>query len=278
MNDGTEARDQARSPAASGLAAVRDVLVAFYDNSWASPWAVGPGVQMDVDELIRPEEIFHVVVNGGVRPSAFKLARIDGTPVSLASYTRRDLQSGDLYCDSDEVERLRASCSLVVLRAERFSAHIGWLTGRLEEALRVPVTATLFESPPQSQALKAHVDASDVLIVQLRGSKCWRLYDESDVRARDEEVDPAGSPETHKLTAGDTLFVRRGTPHTATAESGGSVHLSLTVRRQTSAEVLAPAINELLRREPFLALEAAGPPSAERARQLLGQFLAMLRG
>jgi hypothetical protein len=78
-----------------------------------------------------------------------------------------------------------------------------------------------------------------VLILQIRGSKIWHLYDGADVppheMRRGEAVDMAGlpSPTDVRMEAGDVLYVPRGRVHAAESTSEQSVHLTVGVHAPT---------------------------------------------
>ena len=63
-------------------------------------------------------------------------------------------------------------------------------------------------TPPGSQGFDLHRDDHDVFVLQVSGEKHWIVYDDRD-RAR--------SLIDHSLARGETLYVPKGFPHTATA-------------------------------------------------------------
>ena len=78
-------------------------------------------------------------------------------------------------------------------------------------------------------AFKPHWDFMDVLVVQVHGSKQWRVWSA-------EVPDPIeGGPfnasvapdEEVELTPGDVLFIPRGEPHSAAVSAERSVHLTI---------------------------------------------------
>ncbi|MFD9869095.1 JmjC domain-containing protein [Streptomyces niveus] len=94
-----------------------------------------------------------------------------------------------------------------------FSLVALWLTGQL----RNPVICTMYESDAGDLNLGAHDDEWDGVIVQMRGSKLWRLWPE---------------PQSHQrelvTRAGDVLLLPRGVRH-AVQTPDYSVHMVLAV-------------------------------------------------
>ena len=108
------------------------------------------------------------------------------------------------------------------------------LCARLETALHHPVSAALYLTPPEAQGFPPHHDTHDVFIVQVEGTKAWRLYPPS------RELPPVDAPFHHftpstdhaqdvRLDAGDVLYVPRGWMHEARTSAAPSLHLTLGV-------------------------------------------------
>ena len=90
-----------------------------------------------------------------------------------------------------------------------------------------------------------------MLILQIRGSKIWHLYDGTDVAPhemrRQEPVATAAlpSPTDVRLEAGDVLYLPRGRVHAAEATSEVSVHLTLGVHAPTLLVLVTRALDSL---------------------------------
>ena len=95
----------------------------------------------------------------------------------------------------------------------------------IEVELNFPTQVNAYVTPPESQGFVTHYDEHDVLILQIRGSKIWHLYDGTDVAPhemrRREPVAMAAlpSPTDVRLEAGDVLYLPRGRVHAAEATS-----------------------------------------------------------
>ncbi|GAA2424961.1 hypothetical protein GCM10010433_26120 [Streptomyces pulveraceus] len=103
--------------------------------------------------------------------------------------------------------------------------------------------AFFFLTPPGTRGRPVHRDDADVLAVQIRGSKRWRVYPgPPDGNWRPERVDgDPGDPLLDVvLRQGEVLHVPRGFAHAAEATGGSaSAHLSFTVREAGSAHLYA---------------------------------------
>ncbi|MDH6222089.1 JmjC domain-containing protein [Streptomyces pseudovenezuelae] len=73
----------------------------------------------------------------------------------------------------------------------------------------------------------------DVLVLQLNGSKDWRVHEgpaNGDWRLGRVEGEPPAEVLRTTMYASDVLYIPRGFPHQAVGSGGLSVHLSLTIR------------------------------------------------
>ncbi|KAH8068831.1 hypothetical protein JL721_6401 [Aureococcus anophagefferens] len=99
-------------------------------------------------------------------------------------------------------------------------------------------TAHVYVSSPGAAALANHTDVTDVLVVQLRGSKTWRVCGRAQAAFTHGELDAArlrrlemaavADCEATTLSPGDALYVPRRSIHSARAtDDAPSTHLTL---------------------------------------------------
>eukprot|EP00662_Eupelagonemidae_sp_cell21_P029171 gene29171-biopygen58548 len=95
----------------------------------------------------------------------------------------------------------------------------------LEDCMQCPIGVNLYVTGPSSQTLHRHVDAYDVLVVQLGGSKKWTMC--SNKFSSDEEIDELFCCNESVFNSGDVVFVPEGILHWASEYGGGiSAHLT----------------------------------------------------
>ena len=125
-------------------------------------------------------------------------------------------------------------CSIIVNHADFHHPIIANLCNSLQETFP-HVYANTYLSPPDSHAVNAHADDRDVLVVQLLGSKTWKVYRKVPIKYPFENeqvgknglgVDPsvfAGGlcfeDEEITLSAGDVLYMPRGFVHEASTHT-----------------------------------------------------------
>jgi hypothetical protein len=134
----------------------------------------------------------------------------------------------------------------------------------LEVDLSAAVQANAYLTPASAQGFDPHYDQHDVFILQIAGSKRWRLYDRSaDAAAGAPFVRGASVPgplsAEHVLSAGDCLYIPRGMVHEATNEgSEPSLHLTLGVHARSWGDLVLQAVAALVRTDA--AFQRALPP------------------
>jgi ribosomal protein L16 Arg81 hydroxylase len=141
--------------------------------------------------------------------------------------------------------------TIVLESIHRYVRAIASLLHAIEVELNFATQVNAYFTPPESQGFVPHYDEHDVLIMQLRGSKIWHLYDGIDVApraaARHEPVaaDALPSPTDVCLEVGDVLYLPGGRVHAAEATSEVSVHLTVGVLAPTLLLLVTRALNSL---------------------------------
>jgi lysine-specific demethylase/histidyl-hydroxylase NO66 len=141
--------------------------------------------------------------------------------------------------------------TIVLESIHRYVRAIASLLHAIEVELNFATQVNAYFTPPESQGFVPHYDEHDVLILQIRGSKIWHLYDGIDVAPRaalrHEPVaaDALPSPTDVCLEVGDVLYLPGGRVHAAEATSEVSVHLTVGVLAPTLLLLVTRALNSL---------------------------------
>jgi bifunctional lysine-specific demethylase and histidyl-hydroxylase NO66 len=141
--------------------------------------------------------------------------------------------------------------TIVLESVHRYVRALSSLLHSIEVELNFATQLNAYFTPPESRGFNAHYDEHDVLILQLRGSKIWHLYDGIEVAPhemhRHEPVAAAAlpSPTDVRLEAGDLLYVPHGKVHAAEATSDLSVHLTLGLLAPTLLSLVTRALASL---------------------------------
>jgi hypothetical protein len=173
------------------------------------------------------------------------------------------------------MRELAAGTTVVFQGLHRVWAPLAGFTRSLQRELGHPVQVNAYLTPAGAQGFATHYDTHDVFVVQVAGDKHWRIHRPVvDDPGEDEpwtdhrtEVAAAGQAQPvldHVMSAGDVLYLPRGWLHSARAQEGTSLHLTIGVHPYTRADLLDAVLAEVragLRRSPSLplGLDAADP-------------------
>lgn len=168
-----------------------------------------------VDELIASAARTPTVrmVEGGSTLPASQFC----TPVRLGG---RHLD--DVVDPTKVVARLADGATLVLQSLHRTWPSVAAFVGRLQSEMSHPCQANAYLTPPSASGLAEHSDLHDVIALQLHGSKHWWVEGIGDVTLR----------------PGDTMYLPRGTRHSAATATDTSLHLTIGVIRVTYRQVL----------------------------------------
>jgi ribosomal protein L16 Arg81 hydroxylase len=176
-----------------------------------------------------------------------------------------DYANDEGQVDSRRVQQLFSQGATISLR--HLQARIPSLARLCRAAERVfscTFQANVYFTPPEARGFRTHHDTHDVFVLQIAGSKRWRLYSPQ-LRLPlpgqryfwNSSPSASAALETH-LCQGDLLYCPRGTPHDAQATGESSVHISLGALATTWAELLLETVADVALRDA--ALRGALPP------------------
>lgn len=200
------------------------------------------------DDILSLADVDRALTGSGLRRPAVRLVR-DGDVLPPASYTHSGRTGGtrvDDLIDPGRVLDLFAQGATVVLQGlQRWWAPAARFCRELELALGHALQANAYLTPPGAAGLAPHHDTHDVFVLQLAGTKHWVVREPSidtplPRHITDHEV-AATRPVRMEadLQAGDVLYLPRGFVHSAAAQQGVSLHLTLGVLATTVHDVLA---------------------------------------
>ncbi|MFL6236707.1 MAG: JmjC domain-containing protein [Thermoanaerobaculia bacterium] len=129
-----------------------------------------------------------------------------------------------------------------LIGAEKFWPPLALLLASLQETFNARWGTNVFLTPPESQAFSLHFDTVDVLVLQIAGSKRWRIWEPTyefpmdfplselhTKRIMEKDEGKLTLREDFLLEAGDFFYMPRGYYHKAVAADDLSLHLTLTV-------------------------------------------------
>lgn len=202
--------------------------------------------------LISVSNLEKIISDPNARYPAVQLAK-HGHYLGPETYTHDLKFGGEVFHGVPDVSRIvseyRNGASVVLPALHRLSQPMGDLCRRLEAEISHAVHANAYLTPGNASGFTPHYDTHDVLVLQIAGSKRWSLYP-SPIRLphRSQSFDPARYSPTEAtghvdLSAGDLLYLPRGTIHSAATDLSFSVHVTLGISVYTWAD-LTPALGK----------------------------------
>lgn len=217
--------------------------------------------------LLSIRDIEEFISHGDVRYPAIRLAK-GGVFFPPEAYTR-DVRYGDEVfrglVDLEKIITEYSTGATVTLRAlHRFWPALGRLCAQMETEIDSSIHTNAYLTPAHAAGLTPHYDTHDVFVLQIAGTKRWRVYPpplqlphRSQLFSREHYTLPAGALMECELSAGDLLYLPRGYVHTTIAGSRGSAHVSIGVTVHTWVELLAELAQQAIETP---ALRKALPP------------------
>ena len=146
--------------------------------------------------------------------------------------------------------------SLLIDSLHGFTPNLRKLTVQLNAEMRAKFWANLYITPSDCQAFERHYDGHDVFIMQISGSKDWKLYDFA-VNSPglsykpDVDLDKIKLLKEVRLEPGDLLYIPRGMGHEAISNTSTSTHVTLGMVRHQFHEVFEILRKKSLEKEFF---------------------------
>jgi ribosomal protein L16 Arg81 hydroxylase len=271
-----------------------DLLIApiepahFFAESWEKrPLVISRQSPDYYSDLCSLADVEWILSSTDLRYPAIRLVR-HGPDLPTDAYTR-DLRSRRfVFAGVGDTDRIlleyQRGATILLQRVERSWPPLTALCGNLEQVFYHPVDANAYLTPASSQGFGVHYDTHDVFILQLAGSKHWRLYDAPlrlplESQPFDQlDVNPGPLSQQIDLHAGDLIYLPRGTFHEALTSTCSSLHVTVAITPHRWADLIADAVAVVARQdERFRESVPLGSIRGQDAVSLEGRFEELLR-
>jgi ribosomal protein L16 Arg81 hydroxylase len=206
---------------------------------------------VDAEEVFSVERFRQLLASPLLTPDWLR-ANMAGKPLDLrGSVAWKVVQDKKLYfMDKEILNKAVANRASVVLEGiDVMDTDIAQLVGDLEQTMPCSLSnCVAFFSRSQNEAYSGHRDSDDVLVIQISGTKRWRLHEPQQRRyvgnapLTDGMMGPVS--ETVDMNPGDMMFLRAGVPHKCSTVSDHSLHLSFDlIDRTLNVEQITTAAN-----------------------------------
>jgi bifunctional lysine-specific demethylase and histidyl-hydroxylase NO66 len=232
-------------------------------------------------DLLSPGAVDELLSRRGLRTPFLRVAK-QGSVLPAARFTGSGgigAEVSDQVTD-DKIMQLYADGATLVLQGlHRIWPPLIEFARRLGAELGQPLQVNAYLTPAGNQGFATHYDTHDVFVLQVDGTKRWRIHppvliDPLERQAWGGRADEVGATAEGEpaldvvLARGDALYLPRGWLHSAAAQDGRSLHLTVGVRALTRyalvEELLALAADDARLRAtlPF-GLDVSDPDAVE---------------
>ncbi len=204
----------------------------------------------DIDEVITrqilPSDELNMVNNGkAIEPEDYTVEAGHADPVRVAQH-------------------FAEGATVILPGLQRRLPQLAAFCRSLETVFSCDLQTNIYMTPGSAQGFKTHYDSHDVLVLQVHGSKTWRIY-ESDLQLplRSQAFSPEGFVagkviDEFVLHAGDMAYVPRGVVHDARATDELSLHVTTGLLSTRWVDLLLDAVSDLAHKD--VAFRYAVPP------------------
>jgi len=172
------------------------------------------------------------------------------------------------------LELYEGGSTIVFENVGRMHSNLAKLLAWLENQFHLKMRANAFLTPGESKGFKAHFDTHDVIVLQISGTKHWKIENNpiplpTDACADDHSrvsIDKVKLIGNHTLKPGDLLYLPRGFIHSATACDRSSLHITISLRGHTYLDVLKQALRDIERSNTEMReyIDHRAPPTSQK--------------
>jgi ribosomal protein L16 Arg81 hydroxylase len=176
--------------------------------------------------------------------TANEAKRKTSTPVPGLERLLQDMRDGD---------------TVVLPKLNRHEPKLGRMCRQLSAELGHPSHTNLYLTPPHAKGFTPHWDHQEAFILQLWGSKHWKIERErrsfwTGNDERDDDLDLRGDPDSVTLKPGDLIYIPRGFVHAVEAGPEPSLHITLEVQTIRLETLVHATVTAARRRDASLAM------------------------
>jgi hypothetical protein len=204
------------------------------------------------DDVLSLADVDRALTGSGLRRPAVRLVR-DGEVLPAGDYTKSARTGAtrvdDLIDPGRALDLFAGGATIVLQGLQRWWPPAAHFCRELEVGLGHPMQANAYLTPPGAAGLAPHHDTHDVFVLQVAGSKHWTvrppIVDTPLPRHVSDHDAAAAQPVLFEadMAPGDTLYLPRGFVHSAAAQQGVSLHLTIGILATTVHDVLRQLVD-----------------------------------
>ena len=255
----------------------------FFEEYWEKQPLVVKRPNPDYfSSLLTLDEVDRVITTLGLRYPIITLKNADQA-VTSDDYTVQ----GDLIDVAKVYQLFEKGSTITLAYLDTVVETLAAFGRNLEREFSFPFQTNVYLTPAKAKGAKHHYDSHDVFVLQIAGSKQWKIYGTPvKLPLRGQDFDPlvherGEATLEFELEAGDVVYIPRGIVHDARSGETTSLHITVGVLHWTWTDLLLEAIAEVGLNDS--AFRRAVPPgfarqdfNREHAREIFRELLTRL--
>lgn len=240
---------------------------AFFESYWDQKPILLDGDSDGFRDLFSIEQFERRLTESDLRIPSFKVAQ-HGRDISVAEYTCQRVIGGVAVSDFIDVAAVYSlwneGATIVLHSLQQCGGALGEWLQLLEECIEHPTQANAYLTPPGAQGLSRHYDTHDVFVLQVQGTKVWRVWrvpTDSQRSCSEQFGEVRGADDfgalaiDAELQPGQVLYIPSGYFHEAHSTNTTSLHVTVGVHVYRRVDALKAVferiVDELEEDEPL---------------------------
>lgn len=183
--------------------------------------------------------------------------------ISLVEYgSESPIGPGDYLTPTGIADPARVSAlfsqgaTVIFQQAHRYLPKLAAFCAELEAKFTHQFQTNVYLTPPSSQGFGIHYDTHDVFVLQVAGSKSWKLYSTPielplENQPYDSAIHHTGLVTSEfEMDEGDVLYIPRGLMHEAISTVATSLHITLGALTYTWSDLMSQALASAASADP----------------------------
>lgn len=181
---------------------------------------------------------------------------------------QENLYDSDRYGNANyDIEKILTQyhngATVILNRVHLDSKLLKDLCNNLSICLSSRVSANTYLTPPNSNGFHVHADLHDVILLQIKGEKHWKLQNENEFltspRVRNTKSVPTSDANWSEITLkeGEALYIPRGIMHEGISTASHSLHITIGIHAYTWFDLLQDSLIKLERETNLLRKSAS---------------------
>jgi len=203
------------------------------------------------DSILTNGDLESIISSADLRYPAIQLAK-NGCYLAAEAYTKNIKHGSEFFHGVPDLGQIqseyRSGATVVLPALQRTWAPLRELCAALEDEFSHAVHANAYLTPGDSPGFTPHYDTHEVFVLQIAGTKRWRMYEPSlTLPHRTQPFTPMGyalpPPILElELMPGDLLYLPRGYVHAANTSNSHSAHITVGITVFTRVELISELV------------------------------------